>query len=287
MVGSLAVARHCEALGTEFVLGGVSWERFSIDPYPGPRPLEQIEGGRPLGSGAVLAGPETATPEGTRFCEAGMAEVLGEPTVLVDVTRGPEAIAGAIHEAAEELDCDLALFVDVGGDAIAAGSEPGLASPLCDALMLAAAIRLGARMPVLGAVFGAGCDAELTPDEVLARVAQFARAGAWLGTWSMPQEVADELVAAAETVPTEASLQAARSARGEIGPAPIRGGRRTVELSPLAALTFFLDPLAGPECLPLAAAVAGAADLEAARAALEARGIRTELDYERERAADG
>ena len=286
VVGALAIARHCEALGTGYALGGVAWERFSIDPYPGPRPIDQIAGGRRLGEAAVLADPDTSTPEGVRFCEAGMAGVLGEPTVLVDITGGPAAVAGGIRAAATELGCDLVVLADVGGDAIAHGSEPGLASPLCDAVMLAAAPLLAPELPVIAAVFGSGCDAELTHAEVLGRVAAFARAGAWLGTWSMPRQVAEELVAAARVVPTEASLQAARSALGETGEARIRGGRRGVELGPVAALTFFLDPLAGPECLPLAAAVADAADLEAARAALEALGIRTELDYERGRAAE-
>ena len=210
------------------MLGGVAWERFAVDPYPGPRPLEQIAGGRPLGATALLADAETATPDGVRFCEAGMAEFLGEPTVLIDVTRGPAPVAEGVRAAAAELGCDLVIFADVGGDAIAHGSEPGLASPLCDAVMLAAAPLVGPGLPVLGAVFGAGCDAELTPEEVLARIAVFARADAWLGTWSMSRAIAEELVAAAGVVPTEASLQAARCALGETGEAQIRGGRRTV-----------------------------------------------------------
>jgi hypothetical protein len=234
----------------------------------------------------VIAAPETKTPEGVRFCEAGMAEFLGEPTVLIDVTGGPGVAAEGVLAAAAELACDLVVFADVGGDAIASGTEPGLASPLCDAVMLAAAREVDAHVPVVGAIFGAGCDAELTHAEVLSRIALFAREGAWLGTWSMTRAIAEEVVAAAAVVPTDASLQAARCALGETGEAPIRGGRRTVELGPVGALTFFFDPLAGPECLPLVHAVSGAADLEAARAALEALGIRTELDYERDRAAE-
>jgi len=282
VVGALAVGRHCESLGTGFVLGGVAWERWAVDPYPGPRSVAQIAGGRPLGKAAVLAGAETATPDGVPFCEARMAGFLGEPTVLVDVTGGPGAAADGIAAATGELGCDLAILVDVGGDAIAEGSEPGLASPLCDAVMLAAAARLGG-LPVLGAVVGAGCDAELTPEEVLDRIAVLGRAGAWLGTWGMTPAIADELLAATEAVPTEASLQAALCAKGETGPAPIRGGRRTVHRGPTGALSFFFDPLAGPDCLPLVHAVAGAPDLEAARTVLETRGIRTELDYERDR----
>ena len=71
-----------------------------------------------------------------------MAELLGEETVLVDATLGPAALADGIATAAASLGADLIVFVDVGGDALAHGDEPGLASPLCDALLLAAAARL-------------------------------------------------------------------------------------------------------------------------------------------------
>jgi hypothetical protein len=89
-------------------------------------------------------------------------------------------------------------------------------------------------------------------------------------------------------VPTEASLQVVRCARGEVGNAYIRGGRRRVELGPVGALTFFFDPVAAPsEALPLAHAVADAGSIEEGRAALAARGVLTELDYERSRAGEG
>jgi hypothetical protein len=99
-------------------------------------------------------------------------------------------------------------------------------------------------------------------------------------------EIADELDAAATLVPTEASLQVVRCARGEVGEAYIRGGRRRVELGPLGALTFVFDPVAAAEALPLAQAVADTRSIEEGRAALAALGVHTELDYERSRAGD-
>ena len=101
VVGALAVARLCESLGTPFVLGGVAWERFAIDPHPGPRAMAEIRGGRPLGDAAVLAGPETATPEGVPFAEARMAAHLGTETVLIDVSGGAAGAAAGIASAAE------------------------------------------------------------------------------------------------------------------------------------------------------------------------------------------
>jgi hypothetical protein len=288
VVGALATAEACRAHGAEPVVGGVTWERRPIDPEPGPRAESEIEGARRIAPGVMAAGGGTRVREtGVVFAEARMAALLGEDTVLVDATLGPAALADGIEAAARELGADLVVFLDVGGDALAHGGEPGLASPLCDALLLAAAARLGERaaVPVLGAVFGAGCDGELTPAEVLERVAEVAAAGGLAGARGLTPPVAARLEDAVEAVPTEASAQALRCFRGEIGPATIRRGRRSVELSPVGALTFFFDPqVALGSAARLAAAVKDARDLEHGNEILHELGVYTELDYERDAA---
>ncbi|MFN8114162.1 MAG: DUF1152 domain-containing protein [Solirubrobacterales bacterium] len=289
VVGSLAIAREIERTGRRVELGGVAWERFSVDPYhAGPRPLEHLSGVERLGDAAALTGGDGRTPEGVRLAEAGVAAHLGRPTALVDVNDGPTAVAGGIESLADRLECDLVVLLDVGGDVLATGAEPGLSSPLCDALLLAAAEHLPDRIDVVGCAFGAGCDGELTVAEVLDRVAALAREEAWSGTLSPAADAAREVVAVAGSVPTEASLLAARCALGETGPVPIRDGRRTVELGPVGALGFVFDArrAIGPAA-PLAELIAGAGSIEEARAAMAARGIRTELDYERERVGTG
>ncbi|HEY8002132.1 MAG: DUF1152 domain-containing protein [Vicinamibacteria bacterium] len=285
VVGALSVARRCEELGTPFVLGGVAWERLPIDPKPGPRPVSEISNGDPLGKHAILAGAETSTPEGVLFSESHVANHLRNPTVLIDITDGAAGAAEGIGAAAGLLGCDLVVYVDIGGDAIATGSEPGLGSPLCDAVMLAAGLRLGARLDGVAAVVGAGCDGELTIEEVLERVAALAAADAWIGSSSISSTQAEEIERAALASGTEASMQVVRCARGELGEAEIRGGRRRVVLGPVGALGFYFDLAAAAAELPLAAAVSEAERLEDGRAALNELGISTELDYERERAA--
>ncbi len=84
---------------------------------------------------------------------------------------------------------------------------------------------------------------------------------------------------------TEASLLVARAARGEIGPVEIRGGRRVVDLGPVAALAFVFDLEAAVPELPLVRAVADAPSIETARDALNEIGVSTELDWEERRAA--
>ena len=220
-----------------------------------------------------------------------MAELLGEETLLVDATRGPAEIAAGLQAALGELGCDLAVFLDVGGDALAEGGEPGLASPLCDALLLAAAEHLAqAGTPVLGGVVGLGCDGELTPDEVLALLGRLEEAGGLRGRIAIGAAVAEALEAAVAAVPTEASALALRAFHGERGRVEIRGGRRTVDLRAEAAATWSFDPSVAVRTVArLAAAVRDARDLEHANDLLHALGVRTELDYERERAsaADG
>jgi hypothetical protein len=238
------------------------------------------------------------------FAESRMAGLLDEETVLVDATLGPAQLADGIAAAAASLGADLIVFIDVGGDALAHGDEPGLASPLCDALLLAAAARLAERAladapagaggastspaggpcpHVLGGIFGVGCDGELTPPEVFERLAEVGAADGLAGARGLTPAVAGRLEEAVKVVPTEASAQAVRCFHGEIGRSAIRQRRRSVELSPAGALTFYFDPIAAVRSAArLAAAVTDARDLEHANAILHDLGVYTELDYERD-----
>jgi len=268
-------------------LGGVAWERFAVDPHhPGPRPLDHLSGIDRLAGAAALTGPAGRTPEGVRIAEAGVAAHLGRPVGLLEVHDGPAAIGAGIGAIADRLRCGLVVLLDVGGDVLAAGHEPGLASPLCDALLLAAAAHVPERIEVVGCAYGAGCDGELTVPEVLDRIAVLGRQGAWSGTVSPSPSAARETATVAAIVPTEASVLASRCVLGEAGPVPIRDGRRTVELGPVGGIGFLFDARAAiGAAAPLAALVADARSIADANEALNAAGIRTELDYERERFA--
>jgi hypothetical protein len=286
VVGALATAELARRYdGAAPVLGGLTWERRPIDSEPGPRRADEIEDAEEIAPGILLAGPETRVRDrDVFFAESRMSQFLGEPTLLIDVSEGPAAIAAGLARAADRLACDLIVFIDVGGDVLAQGDEPGLRSPLCDAVMLAAAGPPGGGGPsVLGGMFGVGCDAELTPDEVLARLAEVAGAGGLAGARGLTAPVADRLEAAMELVITEASAQAVRAFRGASGLVSIRGGAGTVELSPLAAVTFYVDVEATIHATGrLARAVDGAESLEEANQALHELGVRTELDLERD-----
>jgi hypothetical protein len=283
VAGALSVVELARLLGTPAVAGGLTWERRPIDPLPGPRTIAELHGvRRVLNASVALAGPGTTGPGGFAFAESHVARHTGEPVLLLDPNGGPAGVAAGLGGAARDLGCDVVVLLDVGGDVLGHGDEAGLASPLADAVCLAAAPALAASgLTVLLAVFGAGCDGELTPGEVLERVAEVAAAGGLLGTWGPGRDELQRLAAAVAEVPTEASAMALRCAAGETGATTIRGGRRTVQLTPAGGLVFFLDPLVAlRSAARCAALVADAPSLEEANAILLARGIATELQYE-------
>jgi len=283
VVGALAAARFLEFCGLEFVLGGLSWERNVYDPIPGPRKLSETKNVTVLHEFAWLANSESQTSTGVPFAEAKMAAVLQQDALLVDINGGVKGVVESLTVAMKQLKTDLLVGIDVGGDSLADGHEPGLRSPLADSIMLAAFAELERRgHRTMWGVFGYGSDGELTVNEIEAALSKLAAANGLFGAWSLTPKIAAELEEVVKTVPTEASAIPLRCFRGAWGDSAIRRGERQVKLTPLTALTFFMsssklyDTLARP-----ARALRTSASLDQANDALHAIGIATELDYER------
>jgi len=285
VVGALAAARFLEFCGLEFVLGGLSWERSVYDPIPGPRKLDEVENVRVLHPYAWMANPKSQTNTGVPFAESKMAAAQGREVLLVDINGGVKGVVDGLEVAMKELNTDLLVGLDVGGDSLAQGHEPRLRSPLADSIMLAAFAEMENRgRRVLWGVFGYGSDGELTVDEIEIALSRLAAAGGLLGAWSLTPKVAAELNMVIKTVRTEASAIPVRCFGGAWGETKIRSDQRSVKLTPLTALTFFMsttklfNTLARP-----AQAVLESSSLEAANDALHGIGISTELDFERDR----
>jgi len=283
VVGALATARFLDFCGLEFVLGGLSWERSIYDPIPGPRKLSEVRNVRVLHDYAWMANGDSQTTTGVFFAESKMAAVQGQEVLLIDINGGVKGAVDGLEVAMKELNTDLLVGLDVGGDSLAQGNEPGLRSPLADSIMLAAYAeleKLGHR--TLWGVFGYGSDGELTVDEIESALSKITGAGGLLGAWSLTPKIAAEIEEAIKTVPTEASAIPARCFRGAWGESRIRSGQRSVKLTPLTALTFFMSATKLYETLSRPArAVRASASLEDANDALRTIGVSTELDFER------
>jgi hypothetical protein len=232
-----------------------------------------------------MANSQSRTNTGVYFAESKMAAIHGKEVLLVDINGGVRGVVEGLEVAIKEFKADLLVGIDVGGDSLAQGSEPGLRSPLADSIMLGAIAALEKRgCRTLWGVFGYGSDGELTVEEIEVALGKLAAAGGLLGAWSLTSKVAAEMEEVIKTVPTEASAIPVRCFRGAWGESKIRSGERTVRLTPLTALTFFISTMKLYETLsPLARAVGMSSSLEEANEALHAIHVKTELDLERAR----
>lgn len=284
VVGALATARFLEFCHLPCALGGLSWERIVHDPVPGPRKLSEVKNVRALHPRAWMANRDSQTDTGVFFAESRMSAYLGQEILLIDINGGVTGTVEALEAALSKLGADLLVGIDVGGDSLAEGKEPGLRSPLADSIMLAAFAEMEQRgRRVIWGIFGYGSDGELTVEEIEAALAKLAAADGLLGAFALTPKIAGELEEAIKSVPTEASAVPVQCFRGARGEGKIRYDERTVRLTPLTTLTFFVsarklyDALSRP-----ARALRGSESLEEANDCLHELGIRSELDFERD-----
>ena len=134
-------ARHADGPRRRLVGAG------RLDPRPGPRPMAEIRHGQPARGGRGARRARDLHARGNPVLGGrGWPSTWAPARCSIDLSAGAVGAAAGIVAAAEALDCDLLVGVDVGGDVLAHGDEPGLASPLCDAVMVAAALHASERL---------------------------------------------------------------------------------------------------------------------------------------------
>jgi hypothetical protein len=284
IVGTIPTADLLEMFGVECLFGGLPWERSVFDPVPGPRTFEETKNVRKLNDVVWYANKDSVTNTGVRFAESGFSEVYGQETLLIGINSGPKAIARGILDAARKLGADLVIGIDVGGDVVAQGNEPGLMSPLADSIMTAAFARLEAEIPSIIGLFGFGSDGELTQKELESSMKLILQEGGVLGSWGVTHDALKKLEEVIAVVLTEASRLPTLYAKGEFQETTIRSGTRNVSLSMASTVTFYISPKVLYEKFSkLARCVSNCTSLEEANDALHSMNIYTELDIERDK----
>jgi hypothetical protein len=264
-------------------VGGISWERRTVDPLAGPRAICEVSDGQVLNRYAALAGPATSGPDGLAFSESRASAVLGgAPVALVDPGEGTARAADGVVAAARALDCDLVVLVDVGGDALALGHEANLVSPLADAVMLATAPWIEeAGLGVIAGVLGVGCDGELSVAAGRARLAEVEVAAGGGCRLAIPAREVPMLATVARSIGSEATAMVIRCARGERGQVSIRGGKQFADLRADGAMIHLFSARAALEGVArLARTVSPADNIEEGHDLLGELGVRvTGLGY--------
>ncbi|MFG2622801.1 DUF1152 domain-containing protein [Streptomyces sp. NPDC048507] len=239
-VGTLVAARALTGEragpGHPPLIATYAWERPEVDPTSGPLGERDFDGlvyaGREAGDGPE-AGFAAFTPATRARPPAGstmpaLAGDLPARLLLLDPARGLASLARQIAAMAAAAGGRIRI-VDIGGDILTHGDEPGLCSPFGDALTLAACHLTG--IPTTVHVAGPGLDGEIGEELLLERLAT--------GVPLVPDRAATAAAARALAWhPSEASALWAAAVHG------VRGTVRTVNhVIPLTEVSPRLYPL--------------------------------------------
>jgi hypothetical protein len=136
-----------------------SWDRLIVDPLPGPRSVDDFVDliSPVVGVHQVTSSTTCRPPAGSTLPR--LAGSLPAQLFLLDASTGAVGLGRQIADVANHVKADELTVVDVGGDIVARGDEPGLRSPLADMLVLAGCVHSG--LPTAVVVCGPGLDGEL------------------------------------------------------------------------------------------------------------------------------
>ncbi|WP_165036716.1 DUF1152 domain-containing protein [Candidatus Protofrankia californiensis] len=255
-----------------------AWERLRIDPLPGPRGPDGFTALVPVGRFNWQITPKTDTVPPGRSTLPRLAGQTDARLHLIDPSGGAGGIRRQVTELVEITGADRVWVVDVGGDVVARGDEPGLRSPLADGLALAACTGLPVPVEILTA--GPGLDGELSESEVLSRVEA-------LGGRILHRLHSDEVQPALDVLawhPTEATALLIAAALGARGTVEIRDNGTPVELTDHSADIYGVDLAALVPSTRHVASLADTGTLAQAEDVIRRVCGISEIDYEREKA---
>ena len=150
-------------------------------------------------------------------------------------SAGAVGMAVQIAATAQHLGANHLTAVDVGGDSLTNGRDPGLRSPLADQLALAACLRSG--VPTTLLIAAPGIDGEIAPDVLAARLTE-------LHSTSIGEVTAEDVAHIDRVLrwhPTEASGLLAVAAQGLRGTVETRDAGDRVELTDATPALLALD----------------------------------------------
>ena len=283
ILATIPTANFLETLGINVILGAVIWERWVVDPEPGPIKMEELINKEEFEETIAFVNKDTYAIRGGRKIipqVVNVAKTLNKKLIAIDISKGVRSIIRDIERFSRKNKIDLIIGIDGGGDVLAKGGEADLWSPVADQMMLAVLANITSDS-ILG-VFGIGTDGELSIHYLLRRLSEIAKLGGYIGLRGITKKDVAMIEKLMENVVTETNKIAILSAKGEYGQLSIRSGSRIVDLSLgiLTPVTIYLNPKIVFETSKMAKAIMNAQDIWRVKEILNEMGIFTEIDLE-------
>ncbi len=258
----------------------VLWERWVLDPYPGPVPRSEIVNAESSKCVYVCKDTKVVRGGGTyvfRPQASVISELLGTPIPALTLDNGVLGMLDCINELRSK-GYGALMVLDVGGDILARGYEDDLWSPLADAMSLALARSFNGYSVV--AVLAPGADGELSYEYVMSRIEEISSRGGLLGAIGLTRDLLRVYEEVLKITKTEAGKVPYEALRGNVGSSAIRGGSRKVKITPNSIITYLLSTNEVINDNMLAKELIGTSSIKEAVLKAEALGIPTELHLE-------
>jgi hypothetical protein len=275
------LALSYERCGGRSVIGSIVWERYIVDPVPGPIHIEEFHNIVKIGNGYAIVKRDSYAIRGGRKVVpqvVNVANVLGREVFVFDIYGGPRGLARILKDFMNFYGVDAIIGVDVGGDAIAEGFEENLWSPLADAIVTAALAHLD---NTYVAIASPGADGELPQEYIEKRIRRIARLGGYIGGYMFTANDIETLKKILKKVISEASTIPIILLDTDQDVIYIRDGSRSVKLSLVNLAVFILHAVIVSRD-SIARYIFEAEDFNEARKILNKLSIITEYDIEEE-----
>jgi hypothetical protein len=281
-LASLIAARTLSIPREEAVFATVIWERTLFDPQPGPRAPEDFQRLKPVGKHNYLVHAQSSLPHPALTFTPRLAATYEVDYHLLDITRGAKKVQHQVQELQEIYGFEKIIVVDVGGDILARGDEPGLKSPLADGMALAG--MQGAEAEIQVAVTGFGLDGELSQSALKKARVDLSHAENSSVPTHIDNATASDFVDVFEWFPSESSGLTCVSALGYEGVAEIRDQGLRVTLSQRSHALDLYDYEAVLHRNRVANAFVETSSIKEGESILDDFGLTSEIEFERRKA---
>ncbi|MEC7925532.1 MAG: DUF1152 domain-containing protein [Thermodesulfobacteriota bacterium] len=241
IIGTIPLKIHMEKKGIECFLGGLPWERYTIDPYPGPRTFESILNMNTVNESIGLVSAKTKTLDGLYFSESKFSRFVRNKVFLINIFNSLDDIADDLLSFCKKEKIDCVYGLDVGGDVLARGDEKGLASPLADSIMLNVLYKISNKIKTSIGILGFGSDGELNQKEILKSLELISKKKGLISSLGIDSESYQLMKKMILSIETDASRIPLLAYEGKYGLTPIRRGRIKVDVHPMCQITFIVD----------------------------------------------
>jgi hypothetical protein len=282
IVSAGLLAAILKRTGIRVKAGSIAWERFTIDPVPGPIRLGEIRDVVRRGEGYVVVNGSSYAMRGGRkivFQAANVARALDNEIAIFTLEGGVKGYVEGVRNYMEDEGLEGIIGIDVGGDVLATGYERELWSPLADAAGLA---MLNAIPDSILTVHSPGADGELPQEYVLERISLVYRMGGGLGAYGLTLNDILIIEKILKHAVSEASRIPLLAFKGYYGSYVMRGGYAKTIITPVNTIMFFLDAHSAYKLSFPAKIVADTESFDEIVAKLNAAGIYTEYNLEKD-----